>query len=223
MGAFLGISLWIALATVVPGLITIATLYGAFVFINLQLFKNNLSLMQANDWVWAGGAITIMVLTQAVGILLEEFLVNKKKLGNKTKTTTIPKGIDPFGKTEVTINPYDEYNGLYILLAELKENEDTQGHLKRAIAQFFLTNNSLVSFSVGIVAALLITLISVISNISYGVIIRGSLYVIALGACLIVSYKVAVIRFMVMSKSLWATRRVRISNNSSVSASNKKS
>ena len=223
MGAFLGISLWIALATVVPGLITIATLYGAFVFINLQLFKNNLSLIQANDWVWAGGAITIMVLTQAVGILLEEFLVNKKKLGNKTKTITIPKGIDPFGKTEVTINHYDEYYGLFILLAELKENEVTQGHLKRAIAQFFLTNNSLVSFSVGIVAALLITLISVISNISYGVIIRGSLYVIALGACLIVSYKVAVIRFMVMSKSLWASRRVRTSNKSSVSASNKKS
>lgn len=223
MGAFLGISLWIALATVVPGLITIAALYGAFAFINLQLFENNLSLLQANDWVWAGGAVSVMVLTQAVGILLEEFLVNKKKLGHETKTINIPKGIDPFGETEVTINPYDEYNGLYILLAELKENEDTQGHLKRAIAQFFLTNNTLVSFSVGIIAALLITSISVISNISYGVIIRGGLYIIVLGVCLIISYKVAVIRFAVMSKSLWATRRVRIFNKDSVSASNKKS
>ena len=223
MGAFLGISLWIALATVVPGLITIAALYGAFAFINIQLFENNLSLLHANDWVWAGGAVTIMVLTQAFGILLEEFLVNKKKLGPETKTISIPKGIDPFGKTEVTINPYDEYNGLYFLLAELKESEDTQGHLKRVIAQFFLTNNTLISFSVGIVAALLITLISVISNISFGVIIRGSLYIIVLGASLIISYRVAVIRFAVMSKSLWATRRVRIFNKNLVSISNKES
>lgn len=82
MGAFLGISLWVALATVVPGLVTIAAIYGAIVVVNPAFFVSYLYKMEAsNDWVWAGIAITIMVLTQALGILLEGLFVKKKLLG----------------------------------------------------------------------------------------------------------------------------------------------
>ncbi len=207
MGSFLGISLWVALATVVPGLVTIAAIYGAILVVNPALFSPYLSKMEVpNDWVWAGIAITIMVLTQALGILLEDLFVKKKLLGPESRKVKIPRGIDPHGETKAIIKPYFEYQGLYILLAELREDEDTQGHLKRALAQFFLTNNTLISFLFGIVTALII----VIFDPSFTAILNGSIFVSVLSGCLWVSFRVARIRFDVMAKALWAARRRRI-------------
>lgn len=40
MGAFLGISLWVALATVVPGLITLALIYAAIIVVNPDLITS---------------------------------------------------------------------------------------------------------------------------------------------------------------------------------------
>lgn len=207
MGAFLGISLWIALATVVPGLVTIAGIYGALVVINPERFSPYLSKMgMANDWIWAGIAITIMVLTQALGILLEGLFVRRKLLGPESLNIEIPEGIDPHGETNVILKPYFEYQGLYILLAELREEEDTQGHLKRALAQFFLTNNTLISFLVGIIVAE----IMVIVDPTLTAILKGGIFILILLGCLWVTYRVARIRFEVMAKALWAARRRRL-------------
>lgn len=76
---------------------------------------------------------------------------------------------------------------------------------KRALAQFFLTNNSLVSFGLGIAFAVLIYALCP----SWPALGRLAIYLGLLGLCLVLSYKVAVIRFGVMAKSLWAARRRR--------------
>jgi hypothetical protein len=204
----LGISLWIALATVIPGLVTIAVIFGAIFIITPEILVQDLKIIPfANDWVWAGLAITTMILTQALGILLEGILVSRRWLGPETREIKIPEGIDPHGETKINLKPYFEYQGLYILLAELREDEDTQGHLKRALAQFFLTNNTLVSFTIGIIVGFSIIIIG--PGIRINTILKAVIYAIALGSFLLVSYKVAIIRFEVMAKALWAARRRR--------------
>ena len=207
MSAFLGISLWVALATVVPGLVTIACLYGAIVIVSPSYIGQYLeSVCQPNDWICAGIGISIMVLTQAIGIILEDLLVGKRWLGPEIRDIEIAEGIDPHKETHIQLKPYFEYEGLYILLAELREDEDTQGHLKRALAQFFLTNNTLVSFGTGITFAFVICALFP----SWDSLIRAAVYAAVLSIFLILSYKVAAIRFEVMAKSLWATRRRRL-------------
>ena len=205
MAAFLGISVWITLATIVPGLITIATIGGALVVIN-PVFLDAIicDLKGLSEWSYAGLAITIMVMTQAVGILLEKILISRRWLGPQEKVIDIPSGIDPLGETCFTLRPYYEYQGLYLLLAELQENEDTQGHLQRALAQFFLTNNSLVSLGAGIAVSLALLWHSAAAHTGAGVV-----YVVLLTLCLLVSFLVERIRFEVMAKALWAARRRR--------------
>lgn len=206
MAAFLGISLWIALATVVPGLVTIAVLYGGVAVGSPSLFASDFPTVAAlGEWVYGGVAITVMVLTQALGILLEGALVRNQWLGPAQCEIKIPQGIDPLGVTHFSLEPYAEYQGLYLLLAELRENEDTQGHLQRALAQFFLTNNTMISFTAGIVTTLLVMSLAQDANVAMAL-----TYVAILSACLLVSYAVARIRFEVMAKALWAARRRRI-------------
>lgn len=209
MSAFLGISVWVTLATVVPGLVTIAVLYWSIVVVHaewLPILRQ--PLVDASDWIWAGLGMFMMVMTQTFGILLEELLIRKKWLGPKQCEVEIAEGIDPHGETRIIIEPYFEYQGLYILLSELREDEDSQGHLKRALAQFFLTNNTLISFAAGI----LLTITTLALFYSQEALIRASLYIIFLLVFLIVSFKVARIRFEVMAKALWAARRHRLKN-----------
>ena len=203
MAAFLGISVWITLATVVPGLVTLAVVAGAAEFVlgvppdvivGTSFFKS--------EWVDGGVAITTMLLTQALGILLEKLLVDRHWLGARRVHVRVPAGIDPGGLAEFTLEPYAEYQGIYLLLAELQEHEDAQGHLQRALAQFFLTNNTLVAFAAGIAASVGFMLHS-------GLTAPGVAYVAALALCLGVSFRVARIRFLVMAKALWAARRRR--------------
>lgn len=202
MGALVGISLWIALVTVVPGLITIAVVYGAFVSAQVDGGAFSwVSLQVDNDWLAVAVAVTIMVLTQALGILLEEVLVHFRLLGRRSQTISAPEGLSLEGEA-IELQPYREYAGLYVLLSQL-DDEDTQGHLRRAVAQFFLTNNSLVSFLVGLVLAL--SLAAAVPSPA------GTLYYsLALFLCLLVSYRVAVIRFREMAKSLWAVRLIKM-------------
>lgn len=206
MSAFLGISLWIALATVIPGLITISILYGAVILTGISHHAPVLAAFEGiNDWVASGFAIMAMVLTQGIGILLESFLISNRLLGPEQRRVQIPPGVDPCGETSFSIEPYAEYQGLYLLLAELRENEDSQGHLQRTLAQFFLTNNVLVSFSLGLI-------ISVWRMIHIDLFLwpRSLGYIAFLLICLLILYRVACIRFKVMTNALWAARRRRL-------------
>lgn len=190
MGALFTVSYWITLVTVLPGLITIAAVYGGVAFINpgeseaLHLFLSGLS-----DWILVPILISILILNQALGILIEEGLIRFRLLGRNK--------IAPH-----SINPYQQYGKLYFLLAKMSKNDDPHGHLRRTIAQFFLTVNTLVSFSLGILTAVVI------------IILEGTLYLSAIGysgfmlICLMISYPVAIIRFREMARSIWASDRV---------------
>lgn len=203
MGALVGVSLWIALVTVIPGLMTIAAIYGAFASAQVDSEAFSWLVLQVNsDWMAAAIAVTIMVLTQALGILLEELLVHLRLLGGESQKILIPEGVSLEGEREIEVQPYKEYAGLYMLLSQFGA-EDTQGHLRRVVAQFFLTNNSLVSFSIGLVVALSLAFsVSSSAGILY--------YSLGLFLCLLLSYRVAVIRFREMTKSLWAVRNIKV-------------
>lgn len=203
MAAFLGISIWITLATVVPGLVTLAVLAGAAeLVLGMAPAAIVRSSFFSSEWVDGGVAITTMVLTQALGILLEKQLVDRHLLGPTRLSVHIPEGIDPGGCEAFILEPYAEYQGIYLLLAELQEHEDVQGHLQRALAQFFLTNNTLIAFVLGI-------LVSLALMFRLGFSAPGLVYVMTLVFCLLVSFHVARIRFVVMAKALWAARRRR--------------
>lgn len=211
MSAFLSMSLWITLATIVPGLVTIAVVYLSFVIITPKTISDLGTLLpHQSDWLWAAVAITIMVMTQKIGILLEWVLVRYRLLGarktiKEPKILTVPEGFDPLGETEIPFKPYDYYHGLYILIAQLREDEDTHGHLKRSLAQFFLTNNTLVSLVAGIAVSLSLVLCNK-TAIAYP---NALAYILLLFACLVVTYFVAIIRFQVMTKQLLAANRFR--------------
>lgn len=210
MQAFLGISLWIALATVCPGLVTLAVVYVAVLLVRPDALPGLvIEREQMSEWSSAGLALTLMILTQAFGILLERVLVRNRWLGGERERVEIPDGIDPVGERRFELEPYAEYQGVYLLLAELSPEDDAQGHLQRAVAQFFLTNNTLVSFAVGIVVTL-----SLLAGGAAGAAsapgVGGYAYLLALAAALVVSHRVAVIRFGVMARALWAARRRRI-------------
>lgn len=209
MSSFLSISLWVALATVVPGLVTIAVSSYAVVISDADILclLGNPSILNS-DWIIAGIAITVMVLTQALGILLEELIV-KFRLFPGCNKLKVPKEYKKKG--EAKIDAYHQYEQLYILLAQLEEYEDSQGHLKRSAAQFFLTNNTLVSYITGIVVSLILWINSPKMPLM--------IYTIALILFLLISYWVAVIRFRVMAKSIWAAytaRQMKMTNQRNV-------
>jgi len=190
MGALFTVSYWITLVTIIPGLITIATVYGGITFITPEentLFDTLLT--ESSDWIVVPFVIAIIVLNQAAGILFEELLIRYRLLGRKN--------IDPH-----SINPYKQYGKLYFLLAKMSQDDDAHGHLRRTVAQFFLTVNTLVSFSAGILTAIVILLLDG-SALSLAIGYSGVMLV-----CLAISYPVAIIRFREMARSIWAADRI---------------
>lgn len=204
MNSLIALSLWIALVTVIPGLITIAALFGTFAFVEPD-YTSTLN-VTANEWIWGAVAVAIMVLTQAVGILLEGLLVGREWLGD-AEITLSDDLLDSGEFRSETINPYTEYERLYLLLVRLGESDDPYGHLERAVAQFFLTNNTLVSFGAGIVATLGLLIATILTQgFVSDVLFRGILYLGGLIAALAVSYHVAISRFRLMILSTWSLR-----------------
>jgi len=206
MSAFLGISVWITLAMVVPGLVTMAVLYGAIATTSDGSMPSLLvKIGEPNEWVVAGFAVTSMIMTQAIGILVENTLVRFHWLGPETRSLSIARGIDPLGERRAEIKPYEEYEGLYLLLSELRHDEDSHGHLQSALAPFFRSNNTTVAFAIGTIA----TACRFVTTPSVGW-LPGLLYMFFLIACLLLTVYVARIRFDVMTRALWAARRRRL-------------
>ena len=199
MNALTGISLWIALVTVIPGLVTLTVILGAIQLAAPDILAPYISEpQQISSWIWFAIAVTIMVLTQALGIILEEILVTFKLLGKDFK---INKGLPNEKKYSV----YEQHGRLYFLLARLNSEDDAHGHLQRTIAQYFLTNNTLTSFVIGVVITFILALHPNGAGISNEVI----LYLVFLVLCILLSYTVAVIRFREMAKSIWAVKKVK--------------
>lgn len=210
MSAFLGISIWITLAVVIPGLVTLAALYGSMVISSACIaLPETPDIKEFGEWAVAGISVTIMIMimimTQAIGILLEAVLVRKQWLGQPIRRISIPPGVDPMGFLEFDLKPYEEYQGMYLLLAELREGEDSHGHLQRTLAQFFLSNNAIVSFTIGIIGTLWRLATSPPCDLY-----ASLAYLLLLLACLAINIRVARIRFEIMAKALWAARRRRL-------------
>lgn len=191
MGALFTISYWITLVTVIPGLVTLAVIWGAFAVIHPELLATFGQLLAvSSEWFGLALAVTAMVLTQALGIVLEEVLVRYQCLGRRPAV-------------EVKVDRYAEYGHLYATLARLHEHDDAHGHLRRTVAQLFLTINTLVSFSLALAASVVAYLLlpeqeqRLPNALAYG---AGML------AFLGVSYVVAVIRFREMARSVATVR-----------------
>lgn len=199
MGAFFSISFWIALATVIPGFMTVGVLHLCIAAAGLEY-----SIVET-DSVVIGVVVAIMVLTQASGILLEEFLIRFQLLGSDEQHFSVPDPRRTGEVLQVAINPYKQYDVIYGLLVQLGRDEDPHRHLERALAQFFLTNNSLVAFGLG--SLLAFGLVFGVAPVERS----GALVSIGIGCliCLVVSHRVAVIRFRVVAESVWALRKLR--------------
>lgn len=146
-----------------------------------------------------------MVLTQAFGIFLEQVLVKFRLLGSSNQNFYIPDPSRTGEVLEVGIDPYSQYDVIYGLLVQLGRHEDPHRHLERALAQFFLTNNSLVAFAAGALLAFGLAMRAAPSEGSGALILIGIGFLI----CLAVSHRVAVIRFRVVAESVWALRKLR--------------
>lgn len=200
MIGFLSASLWIALVTVVPGLVTVAAVYGALVLVDGDLV--HVVTIGQSDWIWLAITVAVMVLTQAFGILLEDALVKGEYLGESEEVVPV-EGV--LGDTRREINPYEQYRRLYPLAVRLTETDDAHAHLERAIAQFFLTINTLVSFSAGILVVVVLVGASIVTGgVTPGVLLRGGLYLGVLIAFLWASYRTAIARFEVMAVSIYS-------------------
>ena len=106
MTAFFNISVWITLAMVIPGLVSMATLFGAMVVGDTcSLLPAASAVKEFSDWAVAGVAVTIMIMTQAVGILLESFLVDHKWLGPETIASSSPRALIPLAREPLNCSP----------------------------------------------------------------------------------------------------------------------
>lgn len=210
MGAFLGVSIWFALVTVLPGLVAIAVAWGGVVVaaggLSDSLVQSGFG--EVNATLTIAGAVAVMIVIQSLGILLEEkLLVPRRLLGSRKapREKALGSDVDPFALSRdgvVKMDPYNEYEGLYILLAELRSEDDVHGHLERAVTQFFLTINTFVAFAVGIaVTSLAWALDDAARSLVPG------MYVGVLIAALVVIWFVAASRFELMGWTLWAARR----------------
>lgn len=211
MGAFLALSVWFALVTVVPGLVTLAVLWGAVQVVIAPSTDVVSASGLADATVALAVAVTLMLLTQWAGVLVEEkVLVPRRWLGYPDKddpaVREVAPGIDPLGMTYFTMDPYREYEGLYLLLAEFRDDDDPHGHLERAITQFFMTVNVGVAFASGILVAVVLAAVERETS----AVVRAAGYSAGLAVAVLMTWRVAISRFELMGWSLAAARRRRV-------------
>lgn len=180
-----------------------ACLYGAAEIVNPGAIENYLLTVPADlDWLYSSLAVSAIVLTKTIGILVENFLVSKRCLGPEIKKTAIDKDFDSYGETHILLNAYTEFEDRHLLLDIPGRCEADYGRLKCVLAKFFLANNTLASFALGIAFAI----VNFVINPSWHALGRSIEYAGVMGVCLVVGYKIAVMRFNVLARSIWAAR-----------------
>lgn len=183
------------MATILPGVITIACLY---VLLKWIFPDCNLVFPELYTWFGLSVAIAIMVITQTLGICVE-YLISKT-YPKKVRVTDIKT------LTGKEIDAAEYYNSLYSLISVFKEEDDRHGHIQRIISQYFLTLNSLVSFTIGLVSALILYF-SVHCNAGF---YRFLAYMIAMVLLLVITFMALRIRYNVMIICLWSVRNMLV-------------
>lgn len=203
MSGFLELSLWVVLAEVVPGIMSIGCLYGAYEMVNPGALESTLRAIPADiDWVWSGLVVSATVMTHVLGTLVEGVLVTKKWLGPEIQEVDIPHGVASQEAGSSQLNPYSEFENRYVVLTLHDEHHANHAQLKRIFSRFLLANNILVSLGMGIAFAI----VNFVISPSWHVFGRCIGYSGVMVICLVLTYKLAVIRFNDLARSLWASR-----------------
>jgi hypothetical protein len=198
MNVFTSLTLWIVLATIIPGLITIACL---LVIINWVFQIPLIDPALFSNWYGFSFAVAIMVITQTLGIVQEKIFKSMKifsKASNKIEIISINKVL--LTKDE-EIDSEEEYDHLYYVLSILQNEYDKHGHVQRIAGQFFLTMNNLISYIIG-----LIVMAALLSIYQYND--RVLIFSIILIVLYFLTFLVMKIRFRTLVKSIWITRKV---------------
>jgi hypothetical protein len=199
MNPFSSLTIWIVLATIIPGLITVACI---FIIINWVFPLYSIVYSQFNNWCGFSIIVAVMVVTQTLGILLGRILNKtypKKTVGFKIANSTVE---------EVEIDTKDVFRSLYCVISNFKEEDDKHGHIQRIIGQYFLTLNSLVSYLLGffIVIGLLFT-----PKGTYT--IRVIIFLSGMISLGVLTYITLRIRYCVLIESLWSIRNIIADRN----------
>ena len=151
MNTLTSLTIWIVLSTIIPGLITITCL---LILTNWVFLEYAIDVTQLQNWGGFAIAVTIMVITQTLGILNEKWLER-----------TFPLTITGFDITKNPLEPIEipaknEYKSLYCIVSRLTDKDDAHGHIQRIIAQFFLSANNLVSYSISAIVLFVLLFLS---------------------------------------------------------------
>ncbi len=157
MTALFGISLWITLATVLPGLVTIFLLLTSFAVLQPTLLDSVVltRLLETNLGTLAG-AVTVMIFTQMLGILVERVWTRFPLYGPTMREIDQFRSFEADQTEKDRINVYDVYRRGYNLLAVFGRDDDVHGHIKRVLAQFFLTNNVMTAVMIALAVSIAI-------------------------------------------------------------------
>ena len=146
MNPFSSLTIWIVLATVIPGFITIACLYLIFSWV---FQGEHLCLPALNNWIGVSLGVSIMIITQTFGILQEKMFMCCE---------LYPKDIKGINGEDIDVE--NTYKRMYGVLAGLQKEDDTHGHMQRIIGQYFLTVNNLVAYVLSIIVVMVILLLN---------------------------------------------------------------
>lgn len=173
MNSFTSFSLWIVLASIAPGLVTIASIAVMMYFVDPELFLAYIWLFDgSSEWIMLAVAILIMVMTQSIGILQQKIFRNAGIYKEKTD--------------EISMESFR--NKIYYTSLMMDKEYKTDKTIERIAAQFYLSNNILVSFDIALMTGIFLILYQPFSSLIkysverfiYGMIFFLVLYIIGL-------------------------------------------
>jgi hypothetical protein len=197
-------SLFIILAAVVPGMITLACLSVACMFVYPDYWAAVSNYLVVSDWLIWVFSIAVMFLNQFLGIGLEWLLKKCKMLPFKDMEISSLK----FSGTKcieenVTVDPDEVYKKMYCILGRLRDCDDRHGHVQRVAGQFFLMVNTMISFILTIAFVLMDVGGKAIPNMAFTL-------TFGLSLMLLIAYFGARIRFKTMIKVFYNANEICI-------------
>lgn len=197
MNIFNTLSSWIILSLVLPGLVTLAILYILLDWIFLIDIGTFAS--ETSNWIGLSIAVSIMILTQTVGVVKERCLTNlwfRRIKPYRVKTFKHHK-INASEK----IYPAGQFRHQYHLLLLLRNIDDPHGHLNRIAGQFYLSVNTSAACMIGL-------LVFIVLWITDGWEASDGLFL----GCLFLIYALTLylvrIRYRILTEAIWLTKQL---------------
>ena len=198
MNVFSSLTLWIILATIIPGLITIACI---FIIINWVFPNIYEEYCQLSNWYELSLAVAIMIITQTLGIIQEKIFDVLKMFPKKTEGINDYGILNDLSLDKNKIEAKKEYKYLYFLMSILQKEDDKHGHIQRIVGQFYLTLNNLVSYFIGLVVMFLLLFVESYNN-------RVLIFAIVMIVLYLLTFIAMRIRYKRLVKTIWITRQI---------------